>query len=150
MRQTNRATALTWVLPEETLGAPKVLPDQCRVSFKIIYKYFIQSLRPVNSIHYVRIWRGGRQRRTDRKKKERSELNSDNGNHSGHHYRVCGWPLSLIDPPEGDTMPVTKSSPPLLLLDEPPFVPWTELWGVHYSQTKAVLAIHRARWHTPL
>lgn len=48
----------------------------------------------------------------ERRKREKSKLNGDNGNHSGHHYRVHGWPLSLIDPPERDTMPVTKSSLP--------------------------------------
>lgn len=52
---THRRTALTGVLPEETLGAPKVLPDQCWVSFKIIYKHFIESLGPVYSVHYVGI-----------------------------------------------------------------------------------------------
>lgn len=49
-------TALTRVLPEETLGTPEVLPDECGVSLKIIYKDFIQGLGPVHSIHYVRIW----------------------------------------------------------------------------------------------
>lgn len=28
----------------------------------------------------------------------------------------------LLTPSDGDTMAVTKSSPPLLLLDQPPFV----------------------------
>ena len=125
-KPTDRQTALTRVLPEETLGAPKVLPDQRWISFEIIHKHFIESLWPVDSVHYVRIWRGRGQTHTH---KQRSELNGDNGNHSGHHYQVSGWPLSLIDPPEGDTKPVTKSSPPLLLLDEPPFVPWTESYG---------------------
>lgn len=46
---------VTWVLSEETFGAPKVLPGQCWVSVKIIYEYFIQSLGPVNSIYDVRI-----------------------------------------------------------------------------------------------
>lgn len=44
---------LTGVLPEEALGAPKVLPDQRRVSLKIIYEDFIQSLGPVHSVHDV-------------------------------------------------------------------------------------------------
>lgn len=51
----DRVTALTRILSEETFGAPKVLPDECWVSLKIIYKYFIQSLGPINSVHNVGI-----------------------------------------------------------------------------------------------
>lgn len=142
-RQTSRVTALTRVLPEETLCAPKVLPDECWISFKIIYKYFIQGLRPVNPVHYVRICGEVKDvdRGTERKEKKTSKLNGVNGNHPALHYRVHVWPLSLIDPPGGDTMPVTKSSPPLLLLDDPAAASLCavnrELWGVHYSNTKA-------------
>lgn len=80
--------------------------------------------------------------KTQRGKKERdtSKLNGDNDNHSGRHYRAQSWPLSLIDPPERDTMTVTKSSPPLLLLDEPPFVLWTESYG------ESIIAKQKQPW----
>lgn len=70
-RQGVTHTALTGVLPEETLGAPKVLPGECGVPLKIIYKNFIQGLWPVNTVHYVGVWGGARRGNGKRREKDR-------------------------------------------------------------------------------
>lgn len=67
--RTHILTFLTRILPEEAFGAPKILPGQRGVPFKIIYEHFIQSLGPVDSVYDVRIWGPPR---------ENHALNSDN------------------------------------------------------------------------
>lgn len=62
-------------------------------------------------------------------KRDTSKLNADNADQPGHYYWLNSWPMSLIDPSEGDTITVTKWSPPLLFLDERPFVLWAESYG---------------------
>lgn len=56
--------ALTGILPEEALGAAKVLPDQRRVPLEIIHEDFVQSLGPVDAVDDVGVC-GGRSRENE-------------------------------------------------------------------------------------
>lgn len=50
----------TWVQPEESSGAAKVLPGQCGIPFKVVHKNRIQGFWHVNSIEDGRVCGGAR------------------------------------------------------------------------------------------
>lgn len=86
-------SSLTWVEPEESSGAAKILPGQCGIPFKVVHKNRIQGFRHVNAIQDVRVC-GGKNRKWAKKcAKEGRTLTTpveeEDGNKGNHRKNVA-------------------------------------------------------------